>query len=111
MRPGLLHLDIYQGDDFEKVLTFTEDDGTAIDVTGWTLKGEIRNAPGGTTVVETFTITKTNAVGGEIEMALTAAETLAVPAGIYYWDLQRTVVAQVRTLLAGKAVVRKDVTR
>lgn len=111
MRPAILHLDIYQDDDFVKALQFTDVDGAATDITAWTLKAEIRNTPGGAVVVETFTITKTDAANGEIELSLTDAETLAVAAGSYAWDLERVLGAATRTLLAGKVTVRADVTR
>lgn len=110
-KPATLFLDIYQDDDFSQALQFKDETGTAIDITSWTLKAEIRDKPGGSTLVETFTITTVSAANGQVTLDLSDVETLALTPGTYSWDLQRTLSGLKTTLLAGEVRVRADVTR
>lgn len=47
-------IDIYDDESFHAVWPLTDDDEQPLDVTGWTVKSEIRAVPGGT-ILESFT--------------------------------------------------------
>jgi hypothetical protein len=82
---SLAGLTIKQGDDFSKVLTITDDDGVALDITGATLTFHLR-APGATTdaITPAPTLTLTTPASGIATLALTDTQTAALTAGRTY---------------------------
>jgi hypothetical protein len=70
-----------QGDDYSKVLTITNDSGTAIDITGATLTFHLR-APGATTdaITPAPTLTLTTPASGIATLVLTNVQTAALTA-------------------------------
>jgi hypothetical protein len=79
---GLL---IKAGDDYSKVLTVTDADGGAVDLTGTTLTFHLR-APGGTTdaITPAPTLALTTPASGIATLALTDTQTAALTAGLTY---------------------------
>lgn len=108
-----LSLSVLKGDDLTRSFTIKDENDNPIDITGWTFLAQLRVRPSDAAVVETWTVTITNAAGGAFDMKLTAAKTGAMTPGTYVWDLQRTDAAgDILTLLAGSTLqVVQDVSR
>lgn len=95
MSAGLLNIDdIEQGADWRLLLIFQEIDGTPTNLTGCSLKMQIRSDyfdANGTMVANLSTstggITITSAANGTATIAFTAAQTANIAAGNYYHDL------------------------
>jgi hypothetical protein len=107
MQPATLPLEIYRGDTARLQVKLWKEDHIAIDLTGAVAKAEIRDRPAGTQIVAlTCTITLPNI----IDVVLSAANSLKLPAaGV--WDLQLTFASgEVKTPLAGPVTVTPDVT-
>lgn len=87
MTPTILHLTIFQGVAFDPgVLRYTDSNGNAVDLTGWTPKAEARRSPCGTIAFD-FVPSLSNASNGEISIAQNTARTTNFPAGRGGWDL------------------------
>lgn len=88
MSAGRLDLTGKQGDTFTRLLTFTNTDGSAYNMTGLTLLAQVRDYPGAPgDPAATFTIT----VGPEAHtryITLSDDTTAALRAKQYWWDLQ-----------------------
>ena len=109
MLPGSYALTIYRGDTARWRFVFWADaqHSAPFDLTGATVKSEIRDKSGGAKIVPlTCTITLPN----EVEVVLDAQASGLVPAkGV--WDLQFTWPnGDVRTMVAGAVSVTADVT-
>jgi len=100
--------------DFSESLTFYSDAcfSTTLDVSDYTFQAQIRATDTSSTVIATFTIDTTDAATGNIVLSLTAAQTLALTAGSYFWDL-RCVDANsvVSRWVSGTATVAGTITR
>jgi len=111
MTPGVYPLSIYRGDSYHWQFTLWADEAKTVasDLTGATAKAEIRDTPGGSTIVGMVTaITLPNV----IDMKLLHAPSQGLPTTGGVWDLQLTYAAtgEVGTILAGKVTVTPDVT-
>lgn len=109
MIPGTYGLNIYAGDDhaWRFVLWADVEKTEAADLTGMSVKAEIRDRPGGATIVAAHVaVTLPNTV----DVSLTPADTRACPAS-GRWDLQLTDAGgRVATVLAGAVKVIGDIT-
>lgn len=110
LRPGAMDLMVIRGDDYKVRLEFYDADDDPLDITGWTLGAQMREAYQGA-LLATFTIDTAGLPSNEMNLELTAAQTTTLGEGVYPWDLQRfSGGSVVRTLLSGVAVVAPDVT-
>jgi len=109
MTPGTFALNIYRGDDhhWQFVLWADTAKTTAVDLTGYTVKAEIRDRPGGLIVKEPATqITLPNF----IDMSFAGVWSRDLPAS-GRWDLQLTdATGAIATSLAGAVKVTGDIT-
>jgi hypothetical protein len=109
MLPGAYAMTIYRGDTsaWTFVLWADFDKTDPVDLTGYTVKSEIRNAPGGSTIVPLdLVVTAPNI----IEASLSTAASRLLPAS-GRWDLQLTdATGVVMTVLAGPVKVVGDIT-
>lgn len=89
--PATTNLQIYKGEavtlPFKQVIAGTT---TGEDITGRTYVLTVRNRAGDTATVLTKTATITSPTTGDYQFALTHAETVALAAGPYAYDIQRT---------------------
>ena len=110
MTPGNLTLALYRGDSYAWtfVLWADADKTVPVDLTGVTVKAEIRDKPGGTLITPlALTVTLPNT----IDAALDAASSALLAASGGAWDLQLTYPdGTVATVLAGVVRVTMDVT-
>jgi hypothetical protein len=87
-----------------------EQDGSAIDITGFTFAGQIRERYQSDAVVE-FTVSIEHATGGKIKVQLTDTQTTAIAAGDYRYDIVSTNTSGIKTrLLQGQCEVSPGVT-
>ncbi len=111
MAAGTYNFIMEQGATFSRQLTIKED-GSAMDLTGYSVASKFRSTHDSSTVVGTFTCTITSASGGVITMAMTASATADIEEGIYKYDLEITSGSgTVTRLIEGDITVNPEVTR
>lgn len=114
MTPGRYNIKVYQGSTFSLAPQW-KIDGTYVNVTGYTAAMSVKNSP--TSVSSIIDLTSANGritVGttdGKFTLNLTAAETTALAAGNYVYDLEVTAPnGTVTRLLEGGFIVYEGVT-
>lgn len=121
--PGTYNFAAYRGDTRELTLTFadTSTPPAPVDMSAWTWEAQIRatkDEPD--SVIATITVDDADANIGTLVLTLSADESANLVTGeaagfasgkaTYFWDLQGTQGAVVKTWLAGKVSVTGDVT-
>lgn len=115
--PGRYDFTIYQGASFDRVFTWqVGDPATAVNLTGYTGRMQVRAAVGSpTTIVELTTSNGRMTLGGAagtITLAITASDTAALAPGQYVYDMEMVSSGgEVTRLLEGRATVSAEVTR
>lgn len=114
-------LDIRQGATFGPLtLTFKNPDGSAVNLTGCSLTGQIRKQALSSTVVQAFTAAITDAAAGVATLTIDAVATAAIPAAEtpispdsrYVYDVELIdTQGRVIPVLYGDVVVLREVTR
>lgn len=104
------NIDVIKGETLSLQFTFRQD-GTAVNLAGASLKGEIRVAKDNT-LAETFSMTVTNAAEGIITVGLSKEETAALDREVkYVYDMFITYASGTRHCFAkGLFKVHKNVT-
>ena len=96
-----------RGDTLTEQFTFTGDDGTALDLTGYTFTSQVRRTADGA-LVASFTVSR----DGNVVTRTLSSTTTAGLDGTYVQDLQWSDPSgRVRTLLSGEVEFVEDVTR
>ena len=114
--PARVDLTIYQGSDFNQVVTFLQTaGGTPVDLTGLTGRMQIRQTKADATVVMELTTSNGRlAFGGDtgvVTMTLTAAETETILTdGVYDLEFVTSATSAARWL-EGLVILSKEVTR
>lgn len=111
--PGYLNLVCYQGATFDYLLTW-KTSGTAVDLTGYTARMQVREEYTSSTAVLSLTSGSGITLGGTagtIVIAASAATTGALEAGDYVYDLELVNSDLVTRLVQGKFTVDPEVTR
>jgi len=84
-------LTIDQGATFSSVITLTNDDNTAIDLTGYTFECQIRKSYYSTNATANIAVTiEGDAANGAVRLSLDSANTANIKAGRYLYDLKMT---------------------
>lgn len=114
--PVKQNLSIYRGDKFSFTFSIKDGNGVYIDKTGYTPTAQIRTSADDADVVVAFTaaLLDQTVAPGAVILTLTAAQTAALAAGKYVWDVQLTNDADptdVTTYLFGDVTVTADVTK
>lgn len=109
-QPIALDLNLYAGDDFSMLLTFTEANGLPWDASGiWA--AQVRATPSSTEILADFTVDMTQAATGKVRLSLTGDQVRTIPTtGSSMWDAERTAGGLTRTFYRGKVTVTQDVT-
>ena len=111
MSAGTYNFILEQGATFNRILTVQED-GSAMNLTGYSAASKFRLTHDSSTVVGTFTCTISDASAGEITMQMTNSTTAAIEEGIYVYDLEITNSAgTVTRIMEGNITVNPEVTR
>lgn len=92
--PGTLNLSLRRGDDFSALVDFD------IAMSGYTVTASVTSLVSGSDVVP-FTVTTPSAADGQINIALSDTQTLALARGTYGWNMKWTEGNATRTALTG----------
>ena len=108
----IANLFIDQGTDFTLQLSVVDTAGTAKNLTGATITAQARKDFTSANPTATFTTAVTNAIGGICTISLSAAQTAAIKAGRYVYDVNvfdsaNTTIRAVEGLMT----IRPEVTR
>lgn len=105
------NLTIDQGSTFTVDIDVKDSDGDALDLSGYTVKGQMRKTYTSSSAV-TFTSSVANESGGVVNISLTSAETNALKAGRYVYDVEITSSTSVVTrIVEGQIEVTPGVTQ
>ena len=113
INPGTYNLTVYQGADFDRTFTVTQS-GTALNLTGYTSAMQVREAADSTAYLLSLTSASGITLGGTagtIAVAITSAQSSALSAGSYAYDLELIAGSQITRLLQGSVNVVGNVTR
>ena len=105
------NLVIDQGTDFEATIDVTDQDGDAVNITGFTVAGQIRKSYTSTTSID-FVTTVSDPNAGQVTIALTDTTTATMASGRYVYDLEMLDSAGKRTrIVEGQVEVTPGVTQ
>ena len=104
-------LSIRIGDTETVTVTLQDAAGAAINITGRTYSAQVREKASSTSDLATFTCSIVNAAQGKFACTLSSATTTNLSPANAVWDLQENNGGTITTLMAGEAVISRDVTR
>lgn len=106
------NISIDQGSTFSSTITVEGPDGLVFDLTGYTVRGQIRKSYSSTSFTA-FTATVLSAVNGTITAGLSAQQTLALTAGRYRYDVEvvQTSTGNVTRVVEGQVEISAGVTK
>jgi hypothetical protein len=104
------NLTIEQGSNYEIDLTITNDDGTPLNLTGYTANSKVRKHYG-SSVTESFSIDFVNRLAGEINLSMGSTTTSSLGEGRYVYDIVLTSPQNFKTrVIQGNVLVNPGVT-
>lgn len=109
--PANYPLSIRIGDTETVTVTLQDADGNPINITGRTYSAQVREKASSTSALATFTCSIVNAAQGKFACTLAAGTTANLNPANAVWDLQENNGGTITTLMAGEAVISRDVTR
>lgn len=86
VQPGTYNITLQRRADYNLLLQFKDNTGTAIDITGYTVAAQIWDKAR-TNKSADFSITYTDRPNGEVTLGLTGAQTAAFPDQELYYDV------------------------
>ena len=105
------NLTVDQGSTFSASVDITDTNDNILVLTGYTVAAQLRKTYGSSTAID-FTASVSNATGGEITISLTPAQTNALVAGRYVYDVEITSAGgTVTRVLEGQLEVTPGVTQ
>ena len=105
------NLTVDQGTDFTMSVDVTDTDGDALNLTGFTVAGQVRRSYFSTTAVN-FTCAVSNATSGIITVSLSGTQSDAMKAGRYVYDVEITNAGGTKTrVLVGQLEIMPAVTK
>jgi hypothetical protein len=105
-------LSVDQGSTFETTIDIKQDDGTAINLSGFSFAGQIRKSYYSTNPTASFTITPIVGSVGTITVSLNAATTANIRPGRYLYDIKMTDTgAKITRVIEGIITITPQVTR
>ncbi len=113
---NVLNIDIYQGATFKRVLTLTEAT-VPINLTGYSIAGQIRPGYNNSTLIASFdfTIRNQGTSPGVVDMSLDADVLIALDLKddkVYFYDVEITSGSgEVTRIMQGEATVKPEVTK
>lgn len=116
INPGTYNITAWQGANWDRTFTITQN-GSALNLSGYTSAMQVREAADSTAYLLSLTSASNQGItlggtAGTIDVAITASQSSAIPAGSYAYDLEITSNAgQVTRLLQGAFTVSGNVTR
>jgi hypothetical protein len=110
MSAGKYDIRVDQGSDFSLQLTVQES-GSAKNLTGFSVRGQVRSTKDSSTVTASFTTAVTNAAAGICTISLPFATTTNMAVGQYFYDIEVFTGSTVQRLIEGLVTVSPEVTR
>ena len=106
------NLSVDQGSTFGAEIDVTDSNGDPLDLTGYTVAGQLRKTYKSTTSTA-FTSYVFSASGGIVKISLNATTTNALKAGRYVYDVEitKTSTGEITRIIEGQLEVRPGVTR
>ena len=105
------NLTVDQGTDFTMSVDVTDTDGDALNLTGFSVAGQVRRSYFSTTAVN-FTCAVSNATSGIITVSLSGTQSDAMKAGRYVYDVEITNAGGTKTrVLEGQLEIMPAVTK
>lgn len=110
MPPLPYTLTVYQGEDYERAVPMTDTGtNTPLDITGWTVAGQIRAGYSSTTVLHTLTLTPS---GTDLIVEIPGSVSAAWPWRLARYDVKLTAPnGKATRSLQGSVVVYAEITR
>ena len=108
---ALSNIYIDQGADFTTVISLTDSNNDALNLTGYSAIAQIRKTHGSTTIAATFGTALTTTTG-QVTLSLTDAITAAMDSGRYVYDVLLTDGSGDKTrVLEGQAILTPGVSK
>lgn len=108
---GFAELTLEQGASYSTTVTVNGSNGSPTNLTNYTAAAQLRKSYYSSTATD-FTVSISDAAGGEITMALSSANTANLTPGRYVYDLLITSPTSVKTrVVEGIATILPSVTR
>lgn len=106
------NLYVDQGSDFSAIVTLTNQDGTPINLTNFTIKSQFRKSYQSSSATS-FTASVYNATTGKVKLQLSASASSAIQAGRYLYDVEITSgdTGERKRALEGIVVITPEITR
>lgn len=105
-------LNLDQGTTFETTIDLTNDDGTAINVAGYSFSSQIRKSYYSSNATANISTAVLDEANGKIQLSITSANTANIKAGRYLYDLKMTTDENVTSrVIEGIITVSPQVTR
>lgn len=102
---------IDQGANYSNIITVSGTNGSALDLTGYTVASQMRKSYSSSTA-HNLNAAVYNAASGQVRMTLTAAQSEAIPPGRYLYDLEITSGSGAKTrVVEGVATVTPQITQ
>jgi hypothetical protein len=112
MSSAYTDLSIDAGTDFETTLDLIADDGTPINITGYTFRSQIRKSYYSANVTANITVTITDATNGNTTLSIDAANTANIFPGRYVYDVNMIDASStVSRIVEGIVTITPGVTR
>jgi len=110
MSAGKYDIKVDQGSDFSLQLTIQES-GIAKDLSGFSLRGQMRPTKDSSTLTATFTTSITDVTGGVCTISLPYTTTENITVGQYFYDIELFTGSTVQRIIEGLVTVSPEVTR
>jgi hypothetical protein len=107
---AVVYLDVDQGSDFSAQITLQNDNGTPMNLTGFTAFSQFRKHPTSTTYYQ-FQPTITAPLTGVINLTLSAAASSLVKPGRYMYDVEITNGATRLRVSEGIVTINAEITK
>lgn len=108
---AVVYLDIDQGSDFSTDITLQNDNGTAMNLIGFTAASQFRKHPTSTTYYS-FAIVIPQPSTGVIKLSLSSATSSSIKPGRYLFDLELTAADGTKTrVIEGMLTINAEITR
>jgi hypothetical protein len=108
----IANLYVDSGSDYSNIITIASSAGSALDLTNYTVKSQMRKSYGSSTAYD-FTATVFDAATGKIRLQMTAANTSLIPNGRYLYDIEitNTNTGAKTRVLEGIVIVTPEITK
>ncbi len=104
------NLYIDQGSDYNSIITLTNQDGSVMNLTGYTVQAQFRKSYQSSSFTS-FTMSVFNAAQGKIRLQLPSTVSSSVQAGRYLYDIEISGNGEKKRVLEGIVVISPEITR